>query len=117
MTTCAYREVVISKCSLPVMTAHTTKRACRRVMIERLWCGHFITAHAMTGFTTQTLIPIVLFVTEADLEGAGHLVRTDVAPEFMAHAAGRNVAIAGVRLWAMTLKAGRVRTEANGDRQ
>ena len=90
MTTCAYREVVVSKRTLPVMTAHTTKRTCPRVVIERLWCGHFLlnaTAHAMTSLTTQTLIPIVLFVTEADPEGSGHLVWADVATEFMAHAA------------------------------
>lgn len=88
MTTCAYREVVVSKRTLPVMTAHTTKRTCRCVVIEWLWCGHFITTHAMTGFTTQTLIPIVLLVTEADLEGTGHLVWAHVAAEFMADAAG-----------------------------
>src|SRR5690349_5300640 len=95
------------------MTAHTTKRTCRRVVIEWLRCGHFITADAMTGFATQT----VLFVTESDFECSGHLVWARVAADFMAHAAGRDIAIACLRAWTVTSKTSRVCVEADRDRQ
>ena len=121
MTTCTHREVVVAKGALPVVTAHTTKRTSSRVMIERLWFGDFVllhsAAHAMTILTTQTLVAIVLGVTEADFERSRHLVWAHVATQFVTDAAGGNIAVTCLCLWAMTLETGCVRVRANRNRQ
>jgi hypothetical protein len=80
------------------MTTHTTKRTCPRVVIQRLRFGDFVlrnsTEDAMTIFAVQTLIAIVLLVTEAYSERARHLGWACIAAELMAHATGGNVATA-----------------------
>jgi hypothetical protein len=97
MTTRAYREIITAKRALSVMARHTAKPA-PRVMIQRLWCCHFVslpTAQgAMTIVTAQTLVSVVLLVAESDFESACHLTCASEPPRLVAHTARRDISIA-----------------------
>ena len=74
------------------MTTHATKRTSLCVVIQRLRRRYFIclktTTHAMTIVAAEPFSPIVLPMTETDLESTCALTWADVMTEFMAHVAG-----------------------------
>jgi len=73
-------------------------------MIKGLRRGDFVRSHPMTVVAIQAFVAIVFRVTEANSEGACRLSGACVTTELVAHAAGGDVATAGLRLRAVTLK-------------
>jgi hypothetical protein len=121
VTSRACREIITAKRSLPVVTTRTTKRTRPRVVIERLWRRHIsrlrTRAYAMTIVATETFVPIVLFVTEADSISRCVIRRAREASELVTSAARRDVATIHLRSWRVTTETSDVSIEARGNRK
>jgi hypothetical protein len=67
-------------------------------MIERLRRGylkplHHASSYTMAVIATQTVVSVVLRMTEANAKSERRFTRADATPHFMANATRRNVAI------------------------
>jgi hypothetical protein len=89
-------------------------------MIERLRgsnlesLGH-AGSHTMTIIATQSFVPVMLRMTEANAKSRGHLARAHVTTRLVAHSAGRNLLVAGFRSGAVALKASNVCIQSRGN--
>jgi len=96
MTTLTIRKVITTKSSLAVMTRHTSERARSGVMIERLRRCYpilVVRTYAVTIVTTQTLVAVVLFMTEANLESPRRLTAATIWTSLVAQTTRGNVTL------------------------
>ena len=121
MAPLADRKVITAKCPLPVVTRHAAQSASRSVVIERLRRSHLKSlsctgTYVMTIITTQSFVPVVLRMTEANAKSSGHFTGAHVTPWVMTNTARGNLLVARLRLWAVTLVASDVRVGSRRNR-
>lgn len=111
------RKVIAAESPLAIVTRHTTERARRSVVIQRLRRGHLKSLrdpspHTMAIIAIQSFTLVVLRVTEAHAKSRGHFRRTNATARFMTDSARRNLSLARLCARAVTLITGNMRIES-----